>query len=171
MRQLTWDYKEFKKQEPMVFCSQKDWNQTLMTKINQMAAQINKTTYMGGPNKIKINKKLFSLLSDLDYFRVNENGDFTLSGRFHIIIDNSILDDTILIYHETENVLKAKEDNKMFCIENVKNENDIFYEIKFSLVEINSTEYNNALNNPNIKVLTDEMLSGEIKILNYGLCM
>ncbi len=167
MRQLTWDYKY--KADNCFFYSQKNWNQTLITKINQMGAKIYQSTHMGGPNKIKINEKLFSLLSDLEYFKVDENGGFNLAGRFHIIIDNTIAEDIILVYLENENILKAKQNNKLFCIENVKNENDMFHEIKFSILENNSTEYHNALNNPNIKVLTDEMLSGEIKILNYGL--
>lgn len=169
MRQLTWDYKEFENKKPTVFWNQKDWNQTLITRINQLSAQIHRSNHMGGANKIKTNEKLFSLLSDLEYFKADENNEFHLSGRYHIIIDNTIAEDIVLVYFENENVLKARECNKVFCIENVKNENDIFYEINFSILENNSTEYHNALNNPNIKILTEEELSGEIKILNYGL--
>lgn len=42
---LTWDYKCPQRSD--FFGSQKDWNQTLITKINQCSAQLNKESLKG----------------------------------------------------------------------------------------------------------------------------
>lgn len=167
--QLTWNYNAIKNITPDDIFTQKDWTQTLITRINQLSAQIYQNTHMGDANKIKINEKLLPLLSDLKYFKINENGDFYLAGKYHIIIDNNVAEDIVLIYHESELILNAKKLNKVVCLENIKKENSIYYELKFFMVDFNSDEYHNVLNNPNVKVITDKEISAEIKILNYAL--
>lgn len=52
--------------------TQKDWNQELFTKINQISAQINKSTLMGGANFIVVSPEVSALLYNLEYFHVTD---------------------------------------------------------------------------------------------------
>lgn len=52
--------------------TQKDWNQELFTKINQISAQINKSTLMGGANFIVVSPEISALLYSLEYFHVTD---------------------------------------------------------------------------------------------------
>ena len=51
--------------------TQKDWNQTLITKINQISAQIHKTTLRGGANWIVVSSEVSAVFDDLEYFHVS----------------------------------------------------------------------------------------------------
>ena len=165
MMKLTWDYNYPKING--IFNYQKDWNQTLITRINQMSAMIFQKTHRGGANKIKINSALLLLLEDLEYFKIDDNNEMFLGGRYHITIDDSLPKNIVFLSHETQDILDAKENNIVFCLRNIKKENSEFYELTFSMLRIDSDEYNQALNDPNCTLLTDENLSGEIEILNY----
>lgn len=52
--------------------TQKDWNQELFTKINQISAQINKSTLMGGANFVVVSPEVSALLYNLEYFHVTD---------------------------------------------------------------------------------------------------
>ena len=52
--------------------TQKDWNQELMTKINQISAQIHKSTLRGGANFIVVSSEISALLDNLEYFHVSD---------------------------------------------------------------------------------------------------
>ena len=64
-----WDYNEWKYGAaggtPFMGYTQKDWNQTLVTKINQLSAQIHKTTLRGGANWIVISSEVSAVFDDL----------------------------------------------------------------------------------------------------------
>jgi len=56
-----WDYNEWRygnNGSSFAGYTQKDWNQTLVTKINQISAQIHKTTLRGGANWIVVSSEL-----------------------------------------------------------------------------------------------------------------
>ena len=52
--------------------TQKDWNQELMTKINQISAQIHKSTLRGGANFIVVSSEISALFDNLEYFHVSD---------------------------------------------------------------------------------------------------
>lgn len=52
--------------------TQKDWNQELMTKINQISAQIHKATLRGGANFIVVSSEISALFDNLEYFHVSD---------------------------------------------------------------------------------------------------
>ena len=64
-----WDYNEWKyggaSGATLQGYTQKDWNQTLVTKVNQISAQIHKTTLRGGANWIVVSSEVCAVLDDL----------------------------------------------------------------------------------------------------------
>ena len=52
--------------------TQKDWNQELMTCINQISAQIHKSTLRGGANFIVVSSEISALFDNLEYFHVSD---------------------------------------------------------------------------------------------------
>ncbi len=52
--------------------TQKDWNQELMTKINQVSAQIHKSTLRGGANFIVVSSEISAVFDNLEYFHVSD---------------------------------------------------------------------------------------------------
>ena len=97
---LRWDYNGWRRftagQAPY---TQKDWNQTLITAINQLSAQIHKSTLRGGANWIVCSSEVSAIFDDLEYFHVSnaapEQDQYnmgiekigTLSGRFTVYRD------------------------------------------------------------------------------------
>jgi len=53
------------------FGTQKDWNQTLITRINELSAQIHKATLRGGANWIVCSAEAGAIFDDLEYFHVD----------------------------------------------------------------------------------------------------
>lgn len=165
MMKLTWDYnyQEYSK----VLGLQKDWNQTLITKINQMSAMIFQKTHRGGANKIKINSILLPLFKDLEYFNIDDYNEMSLAGRYRITIDDSLPKNIVFLSHETQDILDAKENNRVFCFRKSNEENSDISTITFTMLKVDSVEFYQALSDSNCTVLTDENLRGEIEILNY----
>ena len=52
--------------------TQKDWNQELFTKINQISAQIHKATLRGGANFIVVSSEISALFDNLEFFHVSD---------------------------------------------------------------------------------------------------
>ena len=52
--------------------TQKDWNQELVTKINQISAQIHKSTLRGGANFIVVSSEISAVFNNLEYFHVSD---------------------------------------------------------------------------------------------------
>lgn len=52
--------------------TQKDWNQELFTKINQISAQIHKSTLRGGAHFIVVSSEISALFDNLEYFHVSD---------------------------------------------------------------------------------------------------
>jgi hypothetical protein len=82
---LEWNYSEWRETElGSSIYMQRDWNQTLITKINQISANINKETLRGGANRILTTKKILPLIESFEFYF---NG--VLSGRYVVDIDDS----------------------------------------------------------------------------------
>lgn len=95
-----WDYNGWQRlATTSTVYTQKDWNQTLMTKINQISAQIQKSTLRGGANFIIVSPEINAVLNDLEYFHVTdasaESDQYnmgiekigSLQGRYQVIVD------------------------------------------------------------------------------------
>lgn len=94
-----WDYKGWQGLMPYAtlyeYDAQADWNNTLITKINQLSAQIFQKSRNGGANEISLNSRMASVLSTYEYYN---DIDKTLSGRYNVNIDNNVADGIIYIY-------------------------------------------------------------------------
>jgi hypothetical protein len=117
-----WDYNEWKygnQGQSYVGYTQKDWNQTLITKINQVSAQIHKTTLRGGANWIVVSSEVSAVFDDLEYFHVSnahpEQDQYnmgiekigTLAGRYQVYRDPYFPAGKILIGHKGKSLLDA----------------------------------------------------------------
>ena len=115
---LRWDYNGWRRfsagQAPY---TQKDWNQTLITAINQLSAQIHKSTLRGGANWIVCSSEVSAIFDDLEYFHVSnaapEQDQYnmgiekvgTLSGRFTVYRDPYFPANQVLIGHKGTSLL------------------------------------------------------------------
>jgi hypothetical protein len=99
------------------YYTQKDWNQTLITAINQVSAQIHKATLRGGANWIVVSAEVSAILDDLEYFHVSnaapEQDKYnmgierigSLGGRYQVYRDPYFPADTILMGHKGTSLL------------------------------------------------------------------
>jgi hypothetical protein len=120
---LKWDYNEWKyggaAGATLQGYTQKDWNQTLITKINQLSAQIHKTTLRGGANWIVVSSEVSAVFDDLEYFHVSNAGAEqdqynmgiekvgTLAGRYQVFRDPYFPAGKILVGHKGKSLLDA----------------------------------------------------------------
>lgn len=71
--QARWDVNGWRRQAGFsTNYTQKDWNQELMTKINQISAQIHKATLRGGANFIVVSSEGSAVFDNLEYFHVTD---------------------------------------------------------------------------------------------------
>lgn len=118
--QLKWDYNEWKygnAGSAYAGYTQKDWNQTLITKINQVSAQIHKSTLRGGANWIVVSSEVSAVFDDLEYFHVSnaspEQDSYnmgiekvgTLAGRYQVYRDPYFPAGKILMGHKGTSLL------------------------------------------------------------------
>jgi len=118
-----WDYNEWKyggtNGATLQGYTQKDWNQTLVTKVNQISAQIHKTTLRGGANWIVVSSEVSAVFDDLEYFHVSnaapEQDSYnmgiekigSLAGRYQVYRDPYFPAGKILIGHKGKSLLDA----------------------------------------------------------------
>lgn len=79
--------------------SQGDWNQTLLTRINNVGALIYQSSNRFGPNTIKLHPSLMPLIETLEYYNKYVN---KISNRFDVIVNDEVEHDIIYIYHSDE---------------------------------------------------------------------
>jgi hypothetical protein len=115
---LRWDYNGWKRLgTAAVPYTQKDWNQTLITAINQISAQIHKSTLRGGANWIVVSSEISAIFDDLEYFHVSnaapEQDQYnmgiekvgTLAGRYQVYRDPYFPPNTVLLGHKGTSLL------------------------------------------------------------------
>jgi hypothetical protein len=117
---LRWDYNGWKRgtsSNPLTQYTQKDWNQTLLTAINQISAQIHKSTLRGGANWIVVSSEISAIFDDLEYFHVSnaspEQDQYnmgiervgTLAGRYQVYRDPYFPPNTVLLGHKGSSLL------------------------------------------------------------------
>jgi hypothetical protein len=115
---LRWDYNGWKRLgSNAVPYTQKDWNQTLITAINQISAQIHKSTLRGGANWIVVSSEISAIFDDLEYFHVSnaapEQDQYnmgiervgTLAGRYQVYRDPYFPANQVLMGHKGTSLL------------------------------------------------------------------
>jgi len=114
-----WDYNGLRRQSNTYYGTQKDWNQTLITKINQISAQIHKATLRGGASWVVVSPEVSAVFDDLEYFHVSnaapEQDKYnmgiekigTLSGRYQVYRDPYSPANTVLVGHKGTSILET----------------------------------------------------------------
>jgi hypothetical protein len=117
---LRWDYNGWKRANSgggFNAYTQKEWNQTLITKVNQLSAQIHKATLKGGANFVVVSSEVSAIFDDLEYFHVSnanpEQDQYnmgiekigSLGGRYTVYRDPYAPADSILIGHKGKSLL------------------------------------------------------------------
>jgi hypothetical protein len=115
---LRWDYNGWRKASSAASpYTQKEWNQTLITKVNQISAQIHKATLRGGANFIVVSSEISAVMDDLEYFHVSdaspEQDQYnmgiervgTLSGRYQVYRDPYAPSYSMIIGHKGKSLL------------------------------------------------------------------
>ena len=113
---LRWDFNGWKNQGSQKY-TEKEWKQTLITRINQISAQIHKSTLRGGANFIVISTEVSALFDDLENFMVS-SGNLdddkynlgmrrigSLSGRYTVYVDPYARAGDVLIGHKGTSIL------------------------------------------------------------------
>ena len=118
--QLRWDYNGWKRANNgggFNAYTQKEWNQTLITKVNQISAQIHKSTLRGGANFIVVSSEVSAIFDDLEYFHVSnanpEQDQYnmgiekigSLGGRYTVYRDPYAPANSIIIGHKGKSLL------------------------------------------------------------------
>ncbi len=114
-----WDYAGLQNNANF-FGTQKDWNQTLITRINELSAQIHKATLRGGANWIVASAEAGAIFDDLEYFHVDgsaapESEKYNLgvekignlSSRYTVFKDPYLPKEIVLIGHKGSTFLEA----------------------------------------------------------------
>tara|TARA_Y100000589_G_C27197263_1_gene647486 strand:+ start:628 stop:2376 length:1749 start_codon:yes stop_codon:yes gene_type:complete len=117
---LRWDYNGWKRAAAgggFNAYTQKEWNQTLITKINQLSAQIHKSTLRGGANFIVVSSEASAIFDDLEYFHVSnaapEQDQYnmgiekvgSLGGRYTVYRDPYAPANSIIVGHKGKSLL------------------------------------------------------------------
>tara|TARA_R110002126_G_scaffold34665_2_gene107079 strand:- start:8408 stop:10213 length:1806 start_codon:yes stop_codon:yes gene_type:complete len=117
---LRWDYNGWKRANSgggFNAYTQKEWNQTLITKVNQLSAQIHKATLKGGANFVVVSSEVSAIFDDLEYFHVSnanpEQDQYnmgiekigSLGGRYTVYRDPYAPANSILIGHKGKSLL------------------------------------------------------------------
>lgn len=116
--QLRWDYNGWRRMGGFsTNYTQKDWNQTFVTKINQISAQIHKATLRGGANFVVVSTEISAMLNDLEYFHVSDaNAEAatyamgiekvgSLAGRYQVYVDPYSPAESCILGHKGDSLL------------------------------------------------------------------
>jgi len=116
--QLRWDWNGWRKASLAANAyTQKDWNQTLITKVNQISAQIHKSTLRGGANFVVVSSEISAVFDDLEYFHVSdaspEQDQYnmgiekigSLSGRYQVYRDPYAPSWSLIMGHKGKSLL------------------------------------------------------------------
>jgi hypothetical protein len=114
-----WDYAGLKNNANF-FGTQKDWNQTLITRVNEISAQIHKATLRGGANWVIVSAEAGAIFDDLEYFHVEGSAQpeaekynlgiekiGNLGSRYVVYKDPYLPSDIVLVGHKGNTFLEA----------------------------------------------------------------
>jgi hypothetical protein len=103
--QNKWDYLGWKKHTTYELpIEQKDWSQTLITKINELSAHIHMAgctkenpNGLGPADTIMMNNRCFDIIKKLEYFKPEE---MRLGTRFNVVVNNMIGANAVFVFIE-----------------------------------------------------------------------
>ena len=114
----NWDYNGWRRMGGFsTNYTQKDWNQTFVTAINQLSAQIHKATLRGGANFVIVSTELSALLYDLEYFHVTDASSEqvnysmgierigSIQGKYQVYVDPYAPHWSAIIGHKGDSLL------------------------------------------------------------------
>lgn len=114
-----WDYQGLANNANF-FGTQKDWNQTLITRINELSAQIHKATLRGGANWVVCSAEAGAIFDDLEYFHVDTSASpesekynlgvekiGNLGSRYVVYKDPYLPSSLVLLGHKGNTFLEA----------------------------------------------------------------
>lgn len=108
---VKWIYPASNKYHPHNFhYTQREWNQTLITKVNEIVSDINKNKEFSGELTIITSTEAISIFNDLEYYDTNSN---TL-GKNKVILNQSLPSDCILICDSNINI--PLDNNRLFGV-------------------------------------------------------
>ncbi len=126
--QARWDVNGWRRQAGFsTNYTQKDWNQELMTKINQISAQIHKATLRGGANFIVVSSEVSAVFDNLEYFHVtdaqSEADQYNMgierigaiNNRYQVYRDPYSPAWSIIIGHKGRELCTCKRHNDKIC--------------------------------------------------------
>lgn len=115
---LNWNYNGWRMISPTsTVYTQKEWNQTLVTEINKIDAQVHKATLRGGINFAVVSSEFSAVLNDLNYYNVSdasaESDQYnlgmekvgSLQGRFTVYRDPYSPFNSIVLGHSGKDLL------------------------------------------------------------------
>lgn len=115
---LRWDYNGWRRLGGFsTNYTQKDWNQTFITKVNQASSQIHKATLRGGASFIVVSTEISAMLNDLEYFHVSDaNSEATtyamgiekvgtINGRYTVYVDPYSPAQSAILGHKGDSLL------------------------------------------------------------------
>lgn len=148
---LTWDYLEWKNYGDTT-ATQEDWNQTLITKVNQISNKIHRASRQRGANTVELPPTILEILKTLPFYDVTNQ---TLSNRLKVKINPEIKSNIVYVYNDIifgdmKMVAKIDDDND--------NSNDFHKELRFTPF---------VLLSPIDQIEHKKTLAGYIEILNY----
>lgn len=119
MFETRWDYAGLQNNANF-FGTQKDWNQTLITRINEISAQIHKATLRGGANWVICSAEAGAIFDDLEYFHVAGSAQAeaekynlgiekigNLGNRYVVYKDPYLPSNIVLVGHKGNTFLEA----------------------------------------------------------------
>jgi hypothetical protein len=119
MFETRWDYAGLRNNANF-FGTQKDWNQTLITRVNEISAQIHKATLRGGANWIICSAEAGAIFDDLEYFHVDGSAQAetekynlgiekigNLGNRYVVYKDPYMPANIVLLGHKGDTFLEA----------------------------------------------------------------
>jgi hypothetical protein len=116
-----WDYAGFTKRitNGTYVGTRKDYNQELVTIINQISAMINKTTLRGGANWLVVSSEISAIFNDLEYFHVTDASPEetkyslgiekigSLGSRFQVYVDPYAPPSTLILGHKGNSIFES----------------------------------------------------------------
>jgi hypothetical protein len=103
MFEARWDYAGLRNNANF-FGTQKDWNQTLVTRVNELSAQIHKATLRGGANWIICSAEAGAIFDDLEYFHVDSSAS-PETEKYNLVLRRSVTLETVMLCTKTHTCL------------------------------------------------------------------
>jgi len=96
---ITWDYNGYERAKDGPYggtFTRKDWNQTIISKINELSAIIHKKTLRGGGNVLECGTNLEYIFNDIKYYDAEEQ---MVGARYKVVFKEE-LQSTIRVYND-----------------------------------------------------------------------